>query len=101
NTPAIAQVSGLSPEPAVQVDTDPAVQVDTQGDTRPTGVDTRVDTPAVRLDPAAARAAIVAAYQEGLSVRQAAGRATRSRSWVQAVYTELALAACGQHTAAA
>uniref|UniRef100_UPI001967F918 hypothetical protein n=1 Tax=Candidatus Frankia alpina TaxID=2699483 RepID=UPI001967F918 len=82
------------PEPTVQVDTDPAVQVDTQGDTRPTGVDTR-------LDPAAARAAIVAAYQEGLSVRQAATRATRSRSWVQAVYTELALAACGQHTAAA
>lgn len=82
DTPALPQVTphaleaapAAEPEAAGEVDTDPA----------------EVDTPAVRLDSEAARAAIVDAYREGLSVRQAAERATRSPSRVQAVYAELA-----------
>ncbi|WP_205447483.1 hypothetical protein, partial [Candidatus Frankia alpina] len=57
NTPVIAQVSGLSPEPAVQVNTNPAVQVDTQVDTSTAEVGTpavHLNTPAVRLSPVAA-----------------------------------------------
>ena len=63
-----------------------AGEVDTEVDT---GVDTEVDTPSGRLDAAAARAAIEAAWQEGLTVREAAARATRSPSYVGTVYRRL------------
>jgi len=46
-------------------------------------------TPAVRLDAAAARAAIEAAWTAGLTIREAAAKATRSASYVGGVYTAL------------
>jgi hypothetical protein len=45
--------------------------------------------PRPRLDTEAARAAIEAAYREGLSVREASRRATRSPAQVQRVYATL------------
>ena len=64
------------------LDSETAGEVDTE-------VDTGVDTPSGRLDAAAARAAIEAAWQEGLTVREAAARATRSPSYVGTVYRRL------------
>lgn len=46
-------------------------------------------TPSERLDADAAKAAIEAAWQEGLTVREAAVRATRSPAYVGSVYARL------------
>lgn len=73
------QVSPPEPErPAIEAPT-PAPEVDTEA-----------NAPAVRLDAEAAREVIEAAYAEGLSIREAATRATRSPSYVQGVYAKLA-----------
>lgn len=52
-------------------------------------LDTTPDTPAVRLDTAAARAAIEDAYTRGLSVREAAALSTRSASYLGQAYSRL------------
>lgn len=49
----------------------------------------KADTATGRLDAKAARAAIEAAWEEGLTVREAATRATRSASYVGGVYSQL------------
>jgi hypothetical protein len=53
---------------------------------------TEADTPGDRLDATAARAAIEAAWEAGLTIREAATRATRSASYVGNVYGQLAKA---------
>jgi hypothetical protein len=55
----------------------------------------QVDAEPVRLDAEAAREAIEAAWREGLSIREAATRATRSPSYVQGVYAQLGKADTG------
>lgn len=55
-----------------------------------------VDAPGVRLDATAARAAIEAAWEAGLTVREAAVRATRSVSYVGGVYAQLTKSRGGQ-----
>jgi hypothetical protein len=47
-------------------------------------------TPGTRLDAAAAKAAIESAWEAGLTVREAATRATRATSYVGTVYARLA-----------
>jgi hypothetical protein len=57
-----------------------------------TPLPTEADTATGRLDAPAARAAIEAAWEAGLTIREAATRATRSASYVGGVYAQLAKA---------
>ncbi len=56
---------------------------------RPAAVPAAVSTPTDRLDAVAAKAAIEAAWQAGLTVREAATTATRAPSYVGTVYARL------------
>lgn len=55
----------------------------------PAKADTEADTTGDRLDATAARKVIEAAWEAGDTVREAAARATRSASYVGAVYAQL------------
>lgn len=73
---------------------DPAVSTKTPQDSGPEPLRSvpprdEVDAPGERLDAKAARAAIEAAWEEGLTVREAAVRATRAPSYVGTVYAQL------------
>ena len=81
DTPVFTQVSTPEPElPAITAG-GPEPEVYAEPD--------EVDIEPVRLDADAARQAIEDAWNEGLSVRDAALRATRSPSFVQGVYASL------------
>lgn len=81
DTSASPQVNTPAPELAPEPEAEAAPEVDTE-----------VDTPTGRLSTEAARAVMETCYREGVSVREAARRATRVPSRVQAVYAELAKA---------
>jgi hypothetical protein len=72
--PAMSTETPQDVAPAVDVAPAPVPAVDTAGD---------------RLDAAAARQAIEAAWTEGLTIREAAVHATRSTAYVQRVYAQL------------
>jgi hypothetical protein len=100
--PVEADTADTAPEPVLvqEADTvydhaaDPAVSTMTPQITNPVmlrsvELPAEVDTPAERLDATAARAAIEAAWEDGLTVREAATRATRSASYVGGVYAQI------------
>lgn len=105
DTPAPAEVDNTpvaeaDPEPdaVYDQDADPAVSTMTPQDTAPaalrsvpaqTGADTEVDTPAERLDAKTARRVIEESWEAGLTIREAATRATRSPSYVGGIYARL------------
>jgi|GEM_PF-2594303 len=98
-TPAEVDTTPAAPAdtPATEVydqETDPAVSTMTPQNPAPAPVapapaPADADTTAGRLDAAAARRAIEAAWETGLSVREAATRATRSASYAGTVYAQL------------
>lgn len=100
--PAEADTADTAPAPVLvqEPDTvydhaaDPALSTMTPQDTapadlRPVPTPAGADTGGERLDAKAARAAIEAAWETGLSVREAATRATRSASYAGTVYAQL------------
>ncbi|MCI0387046.1 DUF2637 domain-containing protein [Streptomyces sp. CNQ085] len=98
DTPAPAEVDtapAADPEPVDDPAPAPAVstqtpQVETPERLRSVPAPAEVDTPAKgRLSAAAAKAAIEAAWTEGLTIREAAERATRAPSYVGQVYARL------------
>jgi hypothetical protein len=105
STPAPAEVdTAPAPEadttpaaPAAEVydqEADPAVSTMTPQDTppadlRPVPAPAEADTDTGRLDARAARAAIEAAWEAGLTIREAAAKATRSPSYVGSIYAQL------------
>ncbi|MEU6012336.1 hypothetical protein [Streptomyces sp. NPDC047453] len=107
STPAPAETDTPAPEvdttPAPQTgqvydqEADPAVstmtpQVVTPAAPAPVGASTEADTAGGRLDATAARKAIEAAWETGLTIREAAVQATRSASYVGGIYAQLAKA---------
>lgn len=84
-----------APAPEVyDQESDPAVstmtpQVATPAPLAPVPAPAEVDADGERLDAAAARRAIETAWEAGLSVREAATRATRSASYAGTVYAQL------------
>lgn len=103
--PAEADTVDTAPAPVVvqEADTvydhaaDPVVstmtpQVEQVEPLRSVPAPAEADTATGRLDAKAARAAIEAAWEAGLTVREAATRATRSASYVGGVYGQLAKA---------
>ncbi|MCG0290974.1 hypothetical protein [Streptomyces sp. PSAA01] len=101
DTPPVVEVDSPAPaDPAPEADrvydqeTDPAVSTKTPQDSDPEPLRSvpapaEVDAPGERLDAKAARAAIETAWEEGLTVREAAVRATRASSYVGTVYAQL------------
>ncbi len=82
DTSASSQVTPPAPDrPAIEAPV-PVSEVDTEADTE-------ASTDAEPLDADAAREVIEAAFRDGLSIRAAAARATRSPSYVQKVYAQL------------
>ena len=84
----------VEPEDSVYDQDAPAVSTMTPQVTAPTALRSvrapaEVSTPADRLDAAAAKAAIEAAWQAGLTIREAATTATRASSYVGSVYARL------------
>ncbi|MFJ2568625.1 DUF2637 domain-containing protein [Streptomyces sp. NPDC087568] len=107
STPAPAEADTVdtapAPVPATEADTvydqaaDPVVstmtpQVATPAAPAPVEASTEADTAGGRLDATAARQAIEAAWEAGLTIREAAVQATRSASYVGGVYAQLAKA---------
>ncbi|MEU3148426.1 hypothetical protein ABZ676_30620, partial [Streptomyces sp. NPDC006999] len=103
--PAEADTADTAPAPVLvqEADTvydhaaDPAVstmtpQVEQAEPLRSVPAPAEADTATGRLDAKAARAAIEAAWEAGLTVREAATRATRSASYVGGVYGQIAKA---------
>jgi hypothetical protein len=96
---AVADTAPAAPPatPATEVydqETDPAVSTMTPQDpapapTAPVPAPAGADSTTGRLDAATARRAIEAAWEAGLSVREAATRATRSASYAGTVYAQL------------
>lgn len=111
-TPAPAEVDTAGEVPhhgdpvgVYDQETDSAVSTGTVQDAAPEPLravpaPAEVDTPTVRLDAKAAREAIETAWEEGLTIREAARLATRSTSYVQGVYAQLTKARGAQPDAA-
>jgi hypothetical protein len=97
DTPPAAVVDTPAPQPQEAVydqEHDPAVSTMTAQATAPEppaapAAPAEADIPTERLDAEAAKRAIEQAWESGLSVREAAVRATRSASYVGGVYARL------------
>lgn len=100
STPDPAEADTTPAAPALQADTvydqeaDPGVSTMTPQHTTPAELRTvpapaEADTATGRLDAKAARKAIEAAWDAGLTIREAAAKATRSTSYVGGVYAQL------------
>ncbi|MGO4417264.1 DUF2637 domain-containing protein [Streptomyces sp. MCAF7] len=104
DTPPVVEVDSPAPtDPVPEADTlydqeaDPGVSTKTSQDSAPAApapveADTKADATGGRLGAKEARAAIEEAWEEGLTVREAAVRATRAASYVGTVYAQLAKA---------
>ncbi|MGF0168867.1 hypothetical protein ACQRET_33365 [Streptomyces koyangensis] len=82
----VPEVYDQEAEPAVSTMTP---QVEKAEPLRSVPAPAEVSTPGDRLDAKAARAAIEAAWEAGLTIREAATRATRSASYVGGVYASI------------
>lgn len=96
DTPETAEPS-TPPGEVYDQEATPAVSTQTQQVAQPAPLraveaPAEADTPTGRLDAQAARAAIEAAWEGGLTIREAAAKATRSPSYVGGVYAQLAKA---------
>lgn len=86
--PAPSPAPAPAPVPVTAVST-MTPQVDETAPLRSVPAPAETDTPGGRLDAKAARAAIEAAWEAGDTIREAAAKATRSASYVGAVYAQL------------